>query len=92
MAKEKANEAEENSSDLINTIKDFLITNYETTQDPKDAEFHLSTSEVYNQLQKILPSKKYKPEDVAVWLHASGFKFYDFGYLCFEWLMKSKSV
>jgi hypothetical protein len=74
---------------LLNKIKNYLLDYYTPVQDPKDAEFHLSTSELHQQLLKIFPNELILTADlVASWMHAGGFTFYDFGEMKFEWLVK----
>lgn len=78
-------------SDLVIELRKVLLENYEPVTDPTKADFHLSTKEIYDKLQRVIPGKKnFKPSDVAAWLHASGFKFRDYGFLQFEWLLKIK--
>lgn len=84
-------ERDEIVSDLIIELRKYLLENYEPVTDPTKADFHFSTLEIYDKLQRIIPGKKkFKPADVAAWLHASGFKFQDYGFLTFEWLLKSR--
>lgn len=83
-------ETDEIYSGLLNELKNYLAKNYEPVADPAKADFHLSTLEIYNQLQRLLPVEKFKPADVATWLHSAGFKFWDYGYMQFEWMLKTK--
>lgn len=76
--------------ELINVIKQILTDKYEPVKEPRLADEHLSTQEVYYNLQRLFPSKAYSPGDVAVWMHDAGFVFYDFGVMRYEWLLKSK--
>jgi selenocysteine lyase/cysteine desulfurase len=73
---------------LIEKVKNMLRQHYEPVHSPKDATLHYSTNEIYEQLQKLIPSLNYSSEDVAVWLHQAGFTFYDYGVLQFEWMMR----
>lgn len=73
---------------LIEKVKNILRQHYEPVSSPKDATLHYSTNEIYEQLQKLIPSINYSTEDVAVWLHEAGFTFYDYGVLQFEWMMR----
>lgn len=74
---------------LLNKLKNYLFTYYEPVYDPKEAQVHMTTQEVYDQLFKILPNGAlFSPSDVAGWLHNAGFTFFDFGTMKFEWLMK----
>lgn len=85
------NDSNETASEFVIAIRKYLLEHYEPVQDPKKAEFHYTTTEIYNQLQKLLPGKKkYKPADIATWLHSAGFVFCDYGFLQFEWMFKSK--
>lgn len=76
---------------LVETIKTYFIENYQPAKDPLIAEYHFTTLEIYNQLQRILPNKElFTPAEVALWLNDAGFIFYDFGEMHFEWLIGSK--
>lgn len=82
----------EDFSGIMNKLKLYLLEYYEPVQDPREAEFHYSTDEVWKQLLKILPNELIlRPEMIAQWLHFGGFTFYDFGEMRFEWLMKRKN-
>lgn len=78
----------EDYSGLINKLKNFLTQCYEPVSHPKDADLHFTTSEIYQQLQKLLPSTFYSQDMVANWLHMAGFTFADYGNMKFEWIMK----
>lgn len=78
----------EDYSGLINKLQNYLKAYYMPVHDPKEAEFHYTTQEIFDQLQKILPSQDYVPEQVANWLHLAGFTFFDYGNMKFEWMMK----
>ena len=80
--------ASEDYSGLINKLKNFLTQEYEPVGDPKEAQLHYTTQEIYLQLQKVLPSSHYTPEMVSNWLHLAGFTFFDYGDLKFEWMLK----
>jgi hypothetical protein len=81
-------EDREDYTGLINKLKNYLREYYEPAQDPKEAELHFTTLEIFNQLQKVLPSPHYTPDQVANWLHVAGFTFTDYGNMKFEWMMK----
>ncbi len=79
-------------SGILNKIKNHLLEYYEPVQNPKDAEFHYTTNEIWQQLLKIFPNEIIlRPDMVANWLHLGGFTFYDFGEMRLEWLVKSKA-
>lgn len=74
---------------LLNKLKNYIFDRYTPVYDPKEAEVHMSTQEVYDQLYKILPNGAlFSPSDVAGWLHSGGFTFFDYGTMKFEWMMK----
>ena len=73
---------------LLNKIKNFLLLHYEPVFHPSEAEFHYTTLEVWDKVQKVFPSSDYSSDEVALWLHEAGFTFYDYGELRFEWMMK----
>lgn len=76
---------------LLNKLRNYLLMYYEPVNDPREAEFHYSTSELHRQLLTIYPNEAILTGDlVASWLHSGGFTFYDFGEMKFEWLMKKK--
>ena len=75
-----------------NTIKDYLLTHYFPTIDIVDAEFHLTTNEVYEKLLTVFPFPNlFSLDTIAEWLHERGFTFADFGDMRFEWLFKRTS-
>ena len=60
-------ESENESSSIIDTIKNFFLENYEPSTDPCFAEFHFTTLEIYSQLLRIIPDKNiFTPADVAM--------------------------
>lgn len=69
-------------------IKEFLLQYYQPVKDPAHAELHFSSQSIYEQLQLLYPSANYSVTDVAAWMNAGGFYFFDFGEMRFEWLMK----
>ncbi len=76
-------------SGLLNKLKLYLMNYYEPVQDPKDAELHFSTNDVWLQLLKLYPNEIILTRElVAVWLHNAGFTFYDYGEMRFEWMMR----
>ena len=85
-------ESDRDFSGIINKIKNYLLEYYEPVQDAKDADFHYSTNELWEQLLKIFPNELIlRPEMVAQWLHIGGFTFYDFGEMRLEWILKRKA-
>ena len=87
----KLAEAEQRLAELglLQKIKNFLLQYYEPTADIREAAFHFTTEEITRQLYKIYPNELlFSATDVAAWLHAGGFVFYDFGDMRFEWLIK----
>ena len=80
----------ERTTDFLEFIKNFLLQNYQPATDPAQA-LMMSTTDVFNAVQRLYPSESYRPEDIALWLHDGGFKFYDVGSLRFEWLMQALS-
>lgn len=85
-------EQQEDYSGLINKLQNYLKEYYVPVHDPKDAELHFTTQEIFDQLQKILPSSHYAPDQVANWLHLAGFTFTDYGNMRFEWMMKKAQL
>ena len=76
---------------MLNKIRAFLFDYYQPVADPKEAEFHLSTKNILEQLHKLFPNEVLLTGDiVAAWLTTGGFTFYDFGEMKFEWLLKKK--
>lgn len=74
---------------LLNKVKEQLRFYYAPVQDPKDADFHMSTTEMWQQLLTLFPNEMFLTKDlVAIWMHSLGFTFYDFGEFKFEWLVK----
>ena len=92
---EKIKQPEEPRKDfsgLVEKIKSYLLAYYEPVYDMRDAEFHLTTEEIYRQLQRILCNELiYSASDVALWLHNAGFTFADFGEMRFEWLLRKRN-
>lgn len=60
------NDANDSVSDFVIAMRNYLLENYEPVMDPTKAEFHFTTIEIYNQLQKLLPDNKgFEPKDIA---------------------------
>ncbi len=83
---------ETSAEGLLNKLKLYLKQYYEPVYEPQLATLQFTTTEIYEQLQKLFPIGDYSIEDVAVWLHEAGFTFFDFGEMCFEWVMKKALV
>ena len=73
---------------LIESIKEFLLKYYQPVADPLKANLHFTTEEIYHQIQELYPSDQFTAADVAIWMKAGGFTFWDFGEMKFEWLLK----
>lgn len=74
--------------DMINKIKQHLTSYYHPVNSPLEASFHFSTVEIYEQTQRLFPTSIYSAKDIATWLNAAQFTFWDFGCMKFEWLLK----
>lgn len=84
-------ENEQDFSGILNKMKNYLLEYYEPVQHPGKAEFHYTTTEIWQQLIKVFPNESIlTPDMVAQWMHLGGFNFFDFGEMRLEWLMKSK--
>ena len=81
-------EPREDYSGLINKLQNYLKEYYVPVHDAKEADFHYTTNEIFQQLQKLLPSPFYTVDMVANWLHNAGFVWEDYGQMRFEWMMK----
>lgn len=68
-------------------VRTYLLQYYTTASTPKEASFHFTTAEIWEQLQQLFPSVHYSATDVATWMNTGGFRFYDFGQMKFEWLI-----
>lgn len=78
-------------SGIINKMKNYLLEYYQPVQEPRDADFHFSTQEIWTQLLKLCPAEYIlKQETVANWLHLGGFTFHDYGELRLDWMMKKR--
>jgi hypothetical protein len=74
---------------MLNKIKSFLLEYYKPVEDLTDpGAIHLSTAEIHQQLYSFYPTQELTASLVASWLNAAGFKFYDFGMMRFEWMLK----
>lgn len=74
---------------FLDKIKNTIYQLYEPVTDPLKAPLHLTTKEIFNQIQSLYPSTYYNQDTIAEWLHDGGFTFYDYsGNLKFEWLIK----
>jgi hypothetical protein len=86
---DKPEEPNKDFSGLVGQIKNYLLDYYAPVYEVKDAEFHMTTEEIYRQLQRILCNELiYSAGDVALWLHNARFIFADFGEMRFEFLLK----
>jgi len=81
----------EDYSGILNKLRNYLLEYYEPVQDPAKAEMHLSTREIWGQLQSLVPCEGLNEEMVAQWMHLGGFTWYDYGEMKFEWMMKRKA-
>lgn len=74
---------------LLEKLRNYLLYYYVPVQDPAEAEFHFTTKELWQQMLQLYPNELLLSQDVvAAWMNTGGFKFYDFGQMRFEWLMK----
>lgn len=72
---------------LLEMIRQHIIKTYKPVEDYGDADVHLTTHEIYEQLQSFYPGL-YTQAIIAGWLQEAGFKFYDGGNLKLEWMLK----
>lgn len=78
---------------MIWNLKEHIRVNYLPCKSPQEADFHCTTSEVYEKLLAIFPNTDmFTLSDVATWLNEGGFVFCDFGNMRLEWLFKHKSI
>jgi len=75
-------------SGLVNKIKNYLTQHYDPVSDPRQAEFHYTTQEIFQKIYSLFPSDAYTADMIALWLHNAGFTFYDYGEMKLEWMMK----
>lgn len=73
---------------MIQQIKQFLIEYYAPAKTLKEADLHLTTTEIFERIYRLFPSPELKEKDIASWLNSAGFTFFDFGEMRFEWLLK----
>lgn len=81
-------EKQEQKHPLLDQVKQFLGQYYHPAFSLDDADMHLSTQEIYHQIQKLYPSFEYSQETIAQWMQELGFIFLDFGEMKLEWLIK----
>lgn len=86
----KTQTSQPDPGEIITLVKQILLDKYEPVKDPRKANAHLTTQEVFYNLQRLFPLKEYSPGDVALWMHEAGFTYYDYGEMRFEWLLKTK--
>lgn len=76
---------------LLNKIQQFILDRYEPVLEPEHANLRMTTAEVYEAIQKFYNNSLILSQDnVALWLHAKGFSFFDAGSLRFEWMFRNK--
>lgn len=73
---------------LLETIKNYLLQNFEAVQEPAQATYRYTTAELYQRLQRLYPDLPMDISDLAQWLHQNGYRFWDAGDLRLEWLLK----
>lgn len=83
----KEGEINEKDDALLEVIKQHILNKYKPVEDYGDADLHLTTSELFEQLQNFYPGE-YTKATIASWLNEGGFKFYDGGNLKLEWMLK----
>lgn len=69
-------------------IEDYLKSNYLPVRDPKEAEMHFTTREIWEKLLVLFPHSAFTQEIVIKIFIRLGYKFYDYGEMRFEWMMK----
>lgn len=79
-------------NDLLEKIKFFILDNYEPSPEFSNDTILMTTSEIYSKIHFLFPSKFYKMEDVAIFLNAAGFTFYEVFEMRFAWIFKPKST
>lgn len=79
---------DERFSGIITKLEKFLKENY-LPCDKQHADLRMTTIEIYQRLQLIVPTSAYSIGDVALWLDSAGFTFWDAGEMRMEWLMKA---
>lgn len=78
----------QSNPNLVISIKQYLLEQYNPIADDPTKTMMMNTHEVFSALQAIYPSDSYNAANVAEWLHAGGFKFYDIGGLRLQWLLQ----
>jgi hypothetical protein len=75
------------TSPLVAAVQEFILAHYAPTNQVVDS-LHLSTQEIAEKLEAFMPNFAMDHQDIAEWLHAQGFTFYDKGELRLVWLLK----
>ncbi|HVZ98564.1 MAG TPA: hypothetical protein VG847_16900 [Chitinophagaceae bacterium] len=76
---------------MLEKVRSVLLEYYAPATYPMEADFHFTTNEIWKQLLNIYPNEVLLTKDtVAAWMHAGGFRLFDFGEMRFEWLIKIK--
>jgi hypothetical protein len=85
----KSEELQPDLSGLLQKVKQHLYLSYTPVSTEYDADFHLTTTEVWQRLLMVFPNETILTKDiVAAWMHEGGFTFLDFGNMRLEWLLK----
>jgi len=78
-----------NEDQFISFLKEKFFAVYIPAADAKEASALMTTQEIFESFQRILPSSKYNAEHVAQWLLEREFCLTETGLLKFEWMLKS---
>lgn len=77
-----------NGDGLTEKLKNFIRENYEPVQDVAEATLRLTTKEIHENISNHYPYMPFSANELAQWLHNSGYTFWDAGSMRLEWLMK----
>jgi hypothetical protein len=83
-------EKKEKPEGIKQKISTLLISYYTPADNFREATDRMSTMEVFNFLQTVIPSDKYTPEDVYDLLKEKQFQLEMAGKGIFMWLMKAE--
>lgn len=85
---EEKQQAREN---FFEKVKQALLNAYQPAETFTGKELTKTTREIHWQFQLLYPSNSYDEEDIALFLSAAGFKFYEMAPLKYEWLLLEKT-
>lgn len=80
-----------NNEEQFESIKEIFLNNYSPGNFNEMPVTFMSTRMIYNSLYQVYPNKDFTPDIVAAWLIEFGYKTFNTGNMCIEWIVKENT-